>query len=241
MGRAALALCVVAGGALVAAAATTAAPGVRTAVPRALFYAGPLMVLVGLVFALLWKRWSRARWRWLWAGAGLWTAGVLLKALWALLLNGPALAALRAATSPGLYVACGAIYIGLLTGVFEIGITVVAALIWPRLARWGHRAVGVGVGAGVFEAVLIGGAAFVVGLVANSGAGGGVRARRPLRRLGSRLWCGWWDRWNGSSPSSVTSRRGRWCFSASPVVAGRRSCTVSCSYRGWTRWRDTST
>jgi hypothetical protein len=190
MGRAGLALCVVAVGALAAAAATTADSGVQTAVPRALFYAGPLMTLVGFVFAILWKVWSSARWRWLWAGAGIWTVGLSLKAMWALLVNEPVIAALQTGVPPEFYVACRSVYIGLLTGVFQIGVTLAAALVWRRLTRWGHRAVGVGIGAGAFEAIVLGAAALVGFLVVHwsqgeSGAGQTATAAAQVTPL---LW-----------------------------------------------------
>lgn len=53
-----------------------------------------------------------------------------------------------------------------MTGVFEIGITLAAALLWRRLAAESKRAVAIGVGAGLFEALLLGAWALVFSVVA---------------------------------------------------------------------------
>ena len=121
-----------------------------------LFLPGPLMVMVGLAFVLGWKVRSRTQWRWFLAGAGIWTVGVAPKFLWAFLLHKPILEGLKASMPHPGYVATGGIYIGLLTGIFEIGVTLFACLIWKAMARDPKRAVAVGVGAGAFEAILVG-------------------------------------------------------------------------------------
>lgn len=115
------------------------------------------MALVALAAVLYWRRRTRARWRWFWAGAGVWTVGVALKFAWAIPLNKPILHALEQilpSESSG-YLAVASVYIGLLTGVFEIAVTLIAALIWRKLAVDASRAVAVGVGAGAFEALLL--------------------------------------------------------------------------------------
>lgn len=114
------------------------------------------MVLVALASIGLWKVWSKAKWRWFWVGAAVWTVGVALKFAWAIPLNGPILGALKGSLPHAVYLAAGSVYVGLLTGVFEIGITLAAALIWKRMALDANRAVAVGVGAGAFEALLVG-------------------------------------------------------------------------------------
>lgn len=114
------------------------------------------MTLVVLASVLYWRTRSKARWRWFWVGAGVWTVGVGLKIAWALPLNQPILHALKWTVPPVAYLNSAALYIGLLTGVFEIGVTLVAGLIWRKLAANAQRAVAVGVGAGAFEALLLG-------------------------------------------------------------------------------------
>jgi len=115
---------------------------------------GALMMLVALAAVLVWWLHSRVQWRWFWAGAGIWTVGVALKFAVALPLN-PILFG-KGGHPVGLNLCIGAAYCGLMTGVFEIGITLAAALIWRRLAAEPARAVAVGLGAGAFEALLLG-------------------------------------------------------------------------------------
>jgi uncharacterized membrane protein YhfC len=150
------------------------------------------MVIVGVGAVLLWRRWSRAKWRWFWIGAAVWTVGVFLKFAWAIPLNKLLLEALEAKVSHEVYLALGSIYIGLLTGVFEIGITLIAALVWKKVTQDATRGVAVGVGAGAFEAVVLG-AATVVGVVAALAMGGQIRdqmlaAVAPAAKTTPLLW-----------------------------------------------------
>lgn len=147
---------------------------------------GGLMMVVALVAVLIWWWHSRVQWRWFWAGAGIWTVGVALKFAVAIPLN--PLFFDKTAHATGLKLVTGSLYCGLMTGIFEIGVTLAAALIWRRLAADPARAVAVGVGAGAFEAFLLGlGAAIGSLAVAASGqAEGGltnladISARTPL-------------------------------------------------------------
>ncbi|MCX7427734.1 MAG: YhfC family glutamic-type intramembrane protease [Planctomycetia bacterium] len=132
------------------------------------------MGVVGAGAVLLWRLWSRARWRWFWVGAAVWTVGVFLKFAFAIPLNKPILGAIENAAPHNVYLALGSIYIGLLTGVFEIGVTLVAALVWKKMTRDAACGVAVGVGAGAFEAVLLG-AMTVLGIVAALAMGGETR------------------------------------------------------------------
>ncbi len=133
--------------------------------PRSAFYpmlaTGPLMFLISLVFFIGWWRWSKTPLRWFWAGAGIWTVGVALKFAFAIAFNERILDFIKLSTDPKNYLAAGSLYTGLLTGVFEIGITLIAAVFWKRMCQEPRRAIAVGVGAGVFEAALLG----VVGLL----------------------------------------------------------------------------
>jgi uncharacterized membrane protein YhfC len=114
------------------------------------------MIAVGGVAVGIWRFSSRVPWRWFWVGAAVWTAGVALKFACAILLNKPILGALKTSLSSGAYLALGSVYIGILTGVFEIGVTLIAGLIWRGMARNAARGLAVGIGAGAFEAVLVG-------------------------------------------------------------------------------------
>ena len=82
--------------------------------------------------------------------------GVSLKFGWAFAFNKSILQAInRALPEPAAW-AVGALYIGLLTGVFEIGVTILAAKRWAFLSQNSGRAIGVGIGAGAFEAIILG-------------------------------------------------------------------------------------
>ncbi|HWH69047.1 MAG TPA: YhfC family glutamic-type intramembrane protease [Candidatus Sulfotelmatobacter sp.] len=126
--------------------------------------AGALMALVALGSVIAWRLFSGAQWRWFWAGAGIWTVGVALKVAVALPLN-PLLLGASGPNRTALALTLGSIYCGLMTGIFEIGVTLAAALLWRRLAAEPIRAVAVGVGAGAFEALLLGLAATASPLV----------------------------------------------------------------------------
>jgi uncharacterized membrane protein YhfC len=125
---------------------------------------GALMMLIALAAVFGWWLHSRVQWRWFWAGAGIWTVGVALKFAVAIPLN-PILFG-KSGHAAGLKLCIGAAYCGLMTGVFEIGVTLAAALVWRRLAAEPARAVAVGLGAGAFEALLLGLASGVASLVA---------------------------------------------------------------------------
>ena len=131
---------------------------------------GALMVLIGLGAAALAKWVLRIQWRWLWCGALLWAIAVAAKFMIALVLNRPLLGALKNHLPNPLYLTLGSSYIGLLTGVTEVAITLAAGMIWRRLACDARRAVGIGLGAGAIEAVLLGLAA-VAGNIAMSAQG----------------------------------------------------------------------
>ncbi len=128
-----------------------------------------LMIAVGLGFVLGWRAKSRLPLKWFWAGAGVWTVGVLLKFIFAGLFNEPVLSGLKA--DRAVYLLFGSLYIGLLTGVFEIGVTWVAARKWKSLTLYGNRAVGVGIGAGSLEAILLGIAGITGAMAAAKGYG----------------------------------------------------------------------
>ncbi len=124
-----------------------------------------LMIIVGMASVVV----VRLRWavpvRWFFAGAAIWLVGVTLKFIWAMALNRPILAFLEPSLGRVGYLIAGSLYIGILTGVFEIGITLAAALIWRSLSQAAARAIAVGAGAGAVEAILLG-AATTMGILA---------------------------------------------------------------------------
>ncbi len=151
--------------------------------PKSAFYpmfaTGPLMILISLLFFIGWWRWSKAELRWFLIGAAIWTVGVALKFAFAIALNEHILGMIKASTDPKNYIAAGSLYIGLLTGVFEVFITLIAALLWKRMAQEPRRAIAVGVGAGAFEGLLLGGVGVISAIAMISGGTLGDTASIP--------------------------------------------------------------
>jgi hypothetical protein len=114
------------------------------------------MMAVGGFAAFYWHRSSGAKARWFWIGAGLWTIAVALKFTCAILTNPFIMSVLFWSLSFPLYVTCGGLYVGIQSSVFEMGFTILAGLIWRQLGKDSVRAIAVGVGAGAFEACLLG-------------------------------------------------------------------------------------
>jgi uncharacterized membrane protein YhfC len=121
-----------------------------------LLVSGCLVVLVTLVILLWWRRNIEASWKWLLLGAGVWFVGVVFKFIVAMIANTPVLELLESSLGHTGYLALGATYIGLLTGVFEIGITLAFAFLIRGMYKDADRALSIGLGAGLVEALLIG-------------------------------------------------------------------------------------
>lgn len=114
------------------------------------------MILVELGTVVLAKWVWRIQVRWLWCGALLWAIAVEGKRFIAGLLNQPSLGAFQNHLPNSIHLALGSLYVGLLTGITEPVVTVAAGLLWRRLAYDAQGAVGIGLGAGAFEAVFFG-------------------------------------------------------------------------------------
>jgi len=114
------------------------------------------MMLVAVVAVVHCYRTARAQARWYWVGAGLWTIAVALKLTCAILTNAAVIGPMKRALSYPAYVACGGLYVGVQSSIFEMGFTILAGLIWRQLGKDSARAITVGVGAGAFEAFLLG-------------------------------------------------------------------------------------
>ncbi len=114
------------------------------------------MMFVAVASVVYWRRKTRVAYRWLWVGTGLWTVAVALKIGCALLMNAAVLGFLGRQLPHWLFVVTGGLYVGIQSSLFEIGLTFVAVLIWKSLGRDADRAIGIGVGAGAFEAFLLG-------------------------------------------------------------------------------------
>jgi len=120
------------------------------------FIPGLGMIIVAATAAIYGWRALRVQIRWFWAGVGLWVTAVILKSISALLANPPVLGFLKENLSYPVLVVSGGLFIGIQSSVFEMGFTLLACLIWRQLGRDGRRAIGIGVGAGSFEALLLG-------------------------------------------------------------------------------------
>jgi hypothetical protein len=114
------------------------------------------MVLVGLAAAWYWWRVSGARARWFWIGTALWTVAVIIKFTIAILANARVVAVLKDHLPHTAFVAAGGLFTGIESSLCEIGLTLLAGLIWKQLGENAGRAIAVGVRAGAFEAVILG-------------------------------------------------------------------------------------
>jgi uncharacterized membrane protein YhfC len=117
---------------------------------------GPLMIAVAIAPILWWRGRTRTRWLWFWAGALVFCVGVGFKFTMGAVCYDPLLELMSTRLPAWGYLVLGSLYGGSLTGVFEDGVTLAAALIWPRWAREPNRAVAIGLGAGGFEALFFG-------------------------------------------------------------------------------------
>jgi hypothetical protein len=140
------------------------------------------MILVALSAAWYWRRVSGEPARWFWIGAALWTVAVLVKVVIALVSNPVVLGFLKNRLPHAGFVAAGGLYIGVESSLCEIGLTLLAAWRWRELGRDAGRAIAVGVGAGAFEALLLGIASTVGVAVWLAGAPGTEAIQSELQK-----------------------------------------------------------
>ena len=114
------------------------------------------MILVGLGTVAVAKWIWRIQFQWFCCGALLWAIAVVAKRFIAAFTLGSVLGGFQNHLPHSMYLALGSGYIGLLTGITEPVVTLVAGLLWRQLAYDARRAVGIGLGAGAFEAVYFG-------------------------------------------------------------------------------------
>jgi len=134
-------------------------------------------MLVAVAAVVYWRRLTRVPYRWFWIGAALWTVAVVIKFAIAIPTNGPIFKYLGTALTYPAYLVVGGLFGGLESSLTEIGLTWIAVLIWRQLGRDADRAIGIGVGAGAFEA-------FLLGLLAAIGiavALAGIEKTEPVR------------------------------------------------------------
>jgi uncharacterized membrane protein YhfC len=121
------------------------------------------MILVGAGY-VIYAAARRLGWGYLGLGAGVWIATVVLKFVWAVPANPPIYAALTGALPEAAATVVFSIYVGALTGIFEV-LGTWLLLRYTKLGRvpWG-RALAFGIGFGAIEALLLG-ANSVIGVV----------------------------------------------------------------------------
>jgi uncharacterized membrane protein YhfC len=122
----------------------------------AVLVSGILVILIVIASVVLWKARSHSAMKWVLIGGLVWIIGVALKFLCAYTLNNPILSWFESTLGHTGYLLVGSMYIGSLTGIFEIGITLLFALGIKSMYESPGRALGVGLGAGGLEAALIG-------------------------------------------------------------------------------------
>lgn len=119
------------------------------------FVGGAGMVLVALGYAL-YAGLRRLGWRYFWLGALAWVGAVALKMVAAILLNAPLYRALVTPGQPGIGDVVMYLYIGSLTGIFEVGLVwLLVRLTRLKGASW-KQALAFGIGFGAVEAFLLG-------------------------------------------------------------------------------------
>lgn len=121
-----------------------------------LLVSGILMIAIAMLFMISWKKRTGTAIKWILLGGVLWAVGVFLKFLFGFLLNAPILQWLQSTLGKTYYLLMGSIYVGLLTGIFEIGVTLVFALLIKSMYEDYGKGIGIGIGAGGIEALLIG-------------------------------------------------------------------------------------
>jgi hypothetical protein len=119
------------------------------------------MMLVAIAAIVFWRRTTHVAYRWFWIGAGLWTVAVAIKFAIAAPTSGPVFRYLAGQLPGPAFILVGGLYGGLQSSLCEIGLTWLAVLIWSQLGRNAERAIGIGIGAGAFEAFLLGLAAAI--------------------------------------------------------------------------------
>ena len=136
------------------------------------------MILVAVAAVVYWRLKTTLPFRWFWVGAGLWIVAVAIKFAIAIPVNPPVFKFLGGIFPYPAFVLVGGFYGGLLSSLTEIGLTWLAVVIWRDFGRNADRAIGIGVGAGAFEAFLLG-----FGVVASvSVVLAGIQGTEPIRK-----------------------------------------------------------
>lgn len=134
---------------------------------RCLLEAVPGLGQVAMAFTAVtyWSLVSGVRFGWFWAGAALWALAVALKLACARMTNRQVIHFLRKRLPYPMMVTGAGLFTGIQSSFFEMGGTMLGVMIWPALGHEARRAIAVGVGAGAFEALVLGIISLASGLI----------------------------------------------------------------------------
>jgi hypothetical protein len=135
------------------------------------------MILVGVLAVGYWRWKTSLSYRWFWIGATLWVVGVAIKVGLYFAVDQFVFGVIKAALPQAIAAAIGGLYGGFTSCLCEIGLTWAAVWKWPAMGQNADRAIGVGIGAGAFEAILLGIGA-TIGTWAALAGGEGTEALR---------------------------------------------------------------
>ena len=114
------------------------------------------VLLLSLASVLIWRSVSRVGLKWFGVGALLWVVAVPPKLGLFWLASPRVIGHLKEGLPYPYFIAAAGLYVGAVSSAFEMGVTWTAARLWPRLGRDAGRAIAIGLGAGAFEALLLG-------------------------------------------------------------------------------------
>lgn len=152
---------------------------------------GGAMALVGIAAVFYWRRNSGIRYRWFLIGAGLWIIGVALKIGCALLTNAAVIEYLDATLLPPFSHIAAGLFSGVQSSLFEMGITLLAVITFRQLGTNSNRAIGIGIGAGACEAILLGVSLLGTYLLIAEGVPGMREAHEQIEKMAAQtplLW-----------------------------------------------------
>lgn len=141
------------------------------------------MMIVASVAVIYWRRLSHLQFRWFWIGAGLWTVAVILKMVCALLTNAAVIGFMKGKLSYPCLVVGGGLFLGIQSSMFEIGLTLLAVVLWRQLGEHAGRTIGIGIGAGAFEALLLGISSLIAILALLAGFPGTEKVREGIETV----------------------------------------------------------
>lgn len=143
------------------------------------------MLLVAAISVMVCRFRAASKYRWLWIGAGLWTIAVVLKIVASVTTYASILAILEQSLPRPAYLVAGSLFVGVASAFFEIGLTLVAVLVWRELGQFASKAIGIGLGAGAFEAAVLGLSVLSTSLVVYLGVPGTEKVSEAVHATGA--------------------------------------------------------